>query len=327
MVGAGVAGLTCAWSLLQRGHEVEVLEAGATVGGRVRSKRTLGFPFERGARWLGDEPTLHELLRRLSLADQVRPIEAPSFVLGPDGLVKVEPGDALLPGEPIATGTRYTLEGGLSRFTRALADALTVRLGWGAESVASDPLGIRVRFIAPSGERTLRAEAAVLAVSSPVARGLAPELPPPIRTEKPATERFGLVHLGLAAPVSQGDVRVPSASGLDLAGWSVVRCAEGCAVRVALRPEVAERLWSAPDSAWVDHVTGQLERTPLEKVEPVLSAVDRFQDPAVDPEGPLWSGRIGVTGAAGSVAGAAIRGLAAAAGVARALAMSTSGAI
>ncbi len=319
VIGAGVAGLSCAWSLLQRGHEVEVLETGASLGGRVRSKRVDGFPFERGARWLGAEPVIQDLLSRLGLAERSSPLEPATFVLGPQGLTAVEPGDAILPGEPLAAGPRLGLSGGLSRLTRALADPLTVRLGWGAESVASDSLGVSVRYITPSGERTVRAEVAILAMPFSQARALAPELPPPSRAVALPAVRYGLVHLGISEVLQEGDVRIPSLSGLDLAGWSVTRCAEGCALRVALRSEVAERLWAAPNSAWVDHVVGQLERTPVEKVDPVISLVDRFHDAAPESDGPFWSGRIGATGAAGSVAGAVSRGFILADGAGRVL--------
>ncbi len=48
IVGAGLAGLTCAKVLVQAGREVLVLEAGDGVGGRVRSDRVDGFILDRG---------------------------------------------------------------------------------------------------------------------------------------------------------------------------------------------------------------------------------------------------------------------------------------
>jgi monoamine oxidase len=43
MAGAGLAGLSCAWELTKRGHDVVVLEAANRVGGHVRTIRE-GFP-------------------------------------------------------------------------------------------------------------------------------------------------------------------------------------------------------------------------------------------------------------------------------------------
>lgn len=48
VIGAGVAGLTCARALLRAGRRVTVLEAGDDVGGRVRSDRVDGFTLDRG---------------------------------------------------------------------------------------------------------------------------------------------------------------------------------------------------------------------------------------------------------------------------------------
>lgn len=52
VIGAGVAGLACANQLVQRGHDVVVLEARARLGGRVWSDDRLGFPIDLGASWI-----------------------------------------------------------------------------------------------------------------------------------------------------------------------------------------------------------------------------------------------------------------------------------
>ncbi len=48
VVGAGLAGLACARTLTDRGLDVEVLEAGDAVGGRVRTDQVEGFTLDRG---------------------------------------------------------------------------------------------------------------------------------------------------------------------------------------------------------------------------------------------------------------------------------------
>ncbi|WP_282945570.1 flavin monoamine oxidase family protein [Cellulomonas endometrii] len=48
IVGAGLAGLTCARALHRRGYAVRVLEAADRVGGRVTSQRVDGFTLDRG---------------------------------------------------------------------------------------------------------------------------------------------------------------------------------------------------------------------------------------------------------------------------------------
>jgi monoamine oxidase len=52
VVGAGIAGLAAAKKLKERGFNVIVLEAQEKVGGRLRTNRTLGIPFDEGASWI-----------------------------------------------------------------------------------------------------------------------------------------------------------------------------------------------------------------------------------------------------------------------------------
>ena len=62
VVGAGLAGLTCARALHARGLDVRVLEAGPAVGGRVRSEQVDGFTLDRGFQVINrsEEPSCRE---------------------------------------------------------------------------------------------------------------------------------------------------------------------------------------------------------------------------------------------------------------------------
>lgn len=71
VVGAGVAGLTCARALAGRGLDVRVLEAGDTVGGRVRSERVDGYTLDRGFQLLNPAyPALRDVVDLDALALQ-----------------------------------------------------------------------------------------------------------------------------------------------------------------------------------------------------------------------------------------------------------------
>ena len=49
VVGSGLAGLTCAKTLVEAGHEVRILEASDRIGGRVRTDASAdGFLLDRG---------------------------------------------------------------------------------------------------------------------------------------------------------------------------------------------------------------------------------------------------------------------------------------
>jgi len=52
VIGAGIAGLTCAWELHKAGVEVEVFERDAVVGGRMSTRTKDGLAFDVGANFL-----------------------------------------------------------------------------------------------------------------------------------------------------------------------------------------------------------------------------------------------------------------------------------
>ena len=52
IIGAGMAGLAAARDLMVAGKSVRILEARATVGGRIRTHRSRGKPIELGAQWI-----------------------------------------------------------------------------------------------------------------------------------------------------------------------------------------------------------------------------------------------------------------------------------
>ena len=68
VVGAGLAGLTCAAELVSAGHDVVVLEASDGVGGRIRSDVVDGFTIDRGFQVLNTAyPALRDIVGRLDL--------------------------------------------------------------------------------------------------------------------------------------------------------------------------------------------------------------------------------------------------------------------
>lgn len=68
VIGAGVAGLSAAYRLLQRGRRVTVVEARDRVGGRVKSDLSNGFLIEVGGQWVApDQERLLNLIGELGL--------------------------------------------------------------------------------------------------------------------------------------------------------------------------------------------------------------------------------------------------------------------
>lgn len=85
VIGAGIAGLTAAFRLHQRGHEVRVLEAADVVGGRMRTVERDGFRMDVGAALLSSKyRALRALAGDAGVADEL--------VEGADGLGIVRDG-------------------------------------------------------------------------------------------------------------------------------------------------------------------------------------------------------------------------------------------
>jgi len=84
VIGAGVAGLTCARALEDSGLSVRVLERSARVGGRVGTDVIDGFRCDRGFQWLNaGDPELRESVDVAAL--NPRPIERGMVLAHPEG--------------------------------------------------------------------------------------------------------------------------------------------------------------------------------------------------------------------------------------------------
>jgi phytoene dehydrogenase-like protein len=84
VIGAGVAGLTCARALEESGLSVRVLERSARVGGRVGTDLVDGFRCDRGFQWLNaGDPDIRESVDVAAL--NPRPIERGMVLAHPDG--------------------------------------------------------------------------------------------------------------------------------------------------------------------------------------------------------------------------------------------------
>jgi oxygen-dependent protoporphyrinogen oxidase len=96
IVGAGVAGLTCAWRLARAGHDALVLEREAVPGGRMRSERIEtprgSFVVDRGAQFVASGyRNLHRVADALGLASRLHRVPVHRNAILRDG--RLHPGD------------------------------------------------------------------------------------------------------------------------------------------------------------------------------------------------------------------------------------------
>ena len=75
VIGAGIAGLTAAYTLQKRGFAVQVFEREETAGGRMRSEQHGEFVIERGAQFIASSyRNMRALAAELGIADLIEPL-------------------------------------------------------------------------------------------------------------------------------------------------------------------------------------------------------------------------------------------------------------
>lgn len=109
IIGAGIAGLSAAWELVQRGRRPLILEADTRVGGLIRTDTIDGFVVDAGPdALLIQKPAALNLCREVGLGDRLFPTLTPrtAFILRKGRLVKLPEASVL--GIPTKVGPFVT---------------------------------------------------------------------------------------------------------------------------------------------------------------------------------------------------------------------------
>src|SRR5262245_31959757 len=82
IIGAGISGLSCAWTLKKLGIEAQVVEATSRPGGVIRSERLNGYLIESGPNSFQASSALFDLVDELGLSDDLLAADphAPRYV-------------------------------------------------------------------------------------------------------------------------------------------------------------------------------------------------------------------------------------------------------
>ncbi|WP_285640266.1 FAD-dependent oxidoreductase [Lentzea sp. NBRC 102530] len=143
VVGAGIAGLSCARALADGGARVRVLDRGRVVGGRLASRRVNGRYADIGAAYLvADEP---------GFVAQTESWQARGLARPWTDTLRVYPG-----GTDSRGPVRWAAPGGLRSLATDLADGLDVRLSTPVDSVDSVVQGADAVVLAVPGPQALR---------------------------------------------------------------------------------------------------------------------------------------------------------------------------
>ena len=134
VVGAGIAGLTCARRLRAAGHEVDVFDKGRAPSGRVATRRADGFAFDHGAQYC----TVRDPLFAEQVEAWVRDGTAGEWK-GRFGTLRA---GAVEAGR--GSTVRYVGRPGMSALARALARDLRLHASTRVERIGRSPDGWRL---------------------------------------------------------------------------------------------------------------------------------------------------------------------------------------
>ena len=165
VIGAGIAGLSCARRLIAKGHTVTVVDKGRGVGGRLATRRLRTASFDTGAQFIS--------AREPAFASELNTAGAIVWCHGFPVLGQ----DTSPDGHP-----RFCMPGGMNRLAKYLAEGLVVRdqltvtgmsVMYGRWQVTCSPGDlVKPGSIATGPALTLIADAVVLTAPAPQAADL-----------------------------------------------------------------------------------------------------------------------------------------------------------
>ncbi|HBZ68690.1 MAG TPA: hypothetical protein DEP35_02640 [Deltaproteobacteria bacterium] len=256
----------------------------------LRANRRLLDPYRPELAAQLDREDMPTYLRRIVGEDALEYLFAPlvssTFDSEPEDLSGVF---VLLALRLLSDGfTLQWFEGGNGLLTRTLAQRVPVRSGANVLSIETEPDGAKVRYRSASRERSVIADAAVVALPGSLVPQVCPKLTPAERAFFDEVHyvrgviAFLLLERAPAALPYYG-VSFPRREGIDLYGLAADHHKQGAAppgaglLNAALTARTAERLWEAPDAAVVQHVVDELARTPVGRLAPPQTAVHRWE--------------------------------------------------
>ncbi|MFJ8962737.1 NAD(P)/FAD-dependent oxidoreductase [Lentzea sp. NPDC102401] len=250
VVGAGIAGLSCARALADGGARVRVLERGRVVGGRLASRRVNGRYVDIGAAYLvADDPAFVEQTESWHARGLARPWT---------DTLRVYPA-----GTDTRGPVRWAAPGGLRSLAADLADGLDVRLSASVASVESVSQHADAVVLAMPGPQALRLSPPPAITSAAASQSwlpvIAAVLTYPARSWTGLRGAFANDHPVLATVCDDGDRRGDAApvlvahSTAELASehldaptraGSIIAAAVGELLGITAPPEIEVHRWT-----------------------------------------------------------------------------------
>lgn len=158
VIGAGLAGVSCARQLAAAGRQVTVFDKSKGMGGRMATRRGDGFSVDHGAQYFtAQQPDFHAEIHAWQAAGLCAPWQARLVQHRPTGPVDGYPEH------------RYVATPGMSSLCRALAAALPVQLNHRLTALQRQADGWQLSF---ADQPSWRARQVLLAAPAPQAAAL-----------------------------------------------------------------------------------------------------------------------------------------------------------
>src|SRR5262249_7089662 len=129
IIGAGISGLSCAWTLKKLGIDAVILDESSRAGGVIQTEKIDGYQVERGPNSFQSAPAALRLVEEAGLWDDLLPPSpnAPRFVYWDKKLRKIPPGPLTAMG--ILRVLREPLVRSKSPVNESVRDFFTRRIG------------------------------------------------------------------------------------------------------------------------------------------------------------------------------------------------------
>jgi hypothetical protein len=222
VVGAGIAGISCAQQLRQLGYRVVVIEKSRGVGGRIATRRVQDTYADHGTRYLSAQGEhLAQLIQVLCENQILQTWTDMVYELGSDR--------HLHPPSPENIYPRYTAPGGMNAIAKFLATGLEIWRSQRVEAIASTPEKAWQLTLAATEETTatpttLVAKAVAVAIPAPQALTLLE----PLETAISTAEFFQILRAVTYHPCITAIARYSRDREADLASrdpaWHAVTC-------------------------------------------------------------------------------------------------------
>ncbi|NEQ33508.1 MAG: NAD(P)-binding protein [Leptolyngbya sp. SIO4C5] len=211
VIGAGLAGLSCAQRLAQAGYQVGIVEKSRGLGGRLASRRLHQTQADHGARSLQPQTDLlRSLIAALTELDLLQPWQAQSYIWQNQQLT-VSPDQ-----------THYVAPQGITAVAKFLATGLTIHRQCRAVSLSPVAAGWQIQAQAGDAIASFSAHTVILAIPAPQALDLLKSLPPEVLDQQGIASLSHITYhpcfsVMAGYPASQSD----RSQSLFPAGWQI----------------------------------------------------------------------------------------------------------